>query len=278
MSLRILLGAIALTALISTSASAEVFDYAKYPNLKGQWLPIGGPGRFDISKPWGPEQEAPLTPEYQAVFQADLNDQFAGGQGRDRDWVCQSPGMPRVTNGYGQMEFVIAPGSVHILTQHIHDNRRIFTDGRDWPTEIPRTFIGYSIGRWIDSKQDGHFDVLEVETRGFKGPRSYDTSGLPLDDDNQTIVKERIYADATDRDVVHDQVTVIDHALTRPWTVMKNYHRVADPRPYWREISCFEANGYVEIGGEPYMLSGDGYLMPTKKNEPPPDLRYFKKP
>ena len=24
-------------------------------------------------------------------------------------------------------------------------------------------------------------------------------------------------------------------------------------------------------------MSGDGYLMPAKKDQPPPDLRYFKK-
>ena len=167
-------------------------------------------------------------------------------------------------------------GSVHILTQHIHDNRRIFTDGRDWPANLPATFIGYSIGRWVDTNFDGHFDLLEVETRGLKGQRSYDTSGLPLHLDGQTIVKERIYVDKADPEVAHDEVTVIDHALTRPWTVMKNYRRVADPRPYWREISCFENNDHVEIGKEPYMLSADRYLMPTKKDQPPPDLRYFK--
>jgi hypothetical protein len=270
---RIWLAAIAWTALSLSSGSAEILDYAKYPNLKGQWLPIGGPGRFDIGKAWGPEQEAPLTPEYQAIFEANLKDQAAGGQGWDRDWVCQSPGMPRVTNGYGQIEFVISPGAVHILTQHIHDNRRIFTDGRDWPAEMPSTFIGYSIGRWID--RDGRYDQLVVETRGLKGPRSYDTSGLPLHLDNQTIVKERIYVDPADTEIAHDEVTVIDHALTRPWTVMKSYRRVQEPQPYWREISCFENNDHVEIGKEPYMLSADRYLMPTKKDQPPPDLRYF---
>jgi len=277
MAYRSLPGAIVLALLSISSASAQILDYAKYPNLKGQWLPIGGPGRFDISKGWGPEQEAPLTPEYQAIFEANVKDQTAGGQGWDRDWVCQSPGMPRVTNGYGQMEFVITPGSIHILTQHIHDNRRIFTDGRDWPADIPPTFIGYSIGRWIDTNHDGRYDLLEVETRGLKGQRSYDTSGLPLHLDSQTIVKERIYVDNADHEVAHDEVTVIDHALTRPWTVMKNYHRVADPQPYWREISCFENNDHVEIGKEPYMMSADRYLMPTKKDQPPPDLKYFKR-
>ena len=74
MMCRSLLGAIVLTALSLASARGEIFDYAKYPNLKGQWLPIGGPGRFDISKPWGPEQEAPLTAEYQAIFEVNLKD------------------------------------------------------------------------------------------------------------------------------------------------------------------------------------------------------------
>jgi hypothetical protein len=31
----------------------------------------------------------------------------------------------------------------------------------------------------------------------------------------------------------------------------------------------------VRIGKENYMMSADGYLMPAKKDQPPPDLRYF---
>jgi hypothetical protein len=30
------------------------------------------------------------------------------------------------------------------------------------------------------------------------------------------------------------------------------------------------------IGDQNYFVSGDGYLMPTRKNQTPPDLRYFK--
>ena len=29
------------------------------------------------------------------------------------------------------------------------------------------------------------------------------------------------------------------------------------------------------IGGQDYFLSGDDMLMPSKKDQPPPDLRYF---
>jgi hypothetical protein len=265
-----------LTSLGMMIAGAQAWDDALYPNFKGQWGPIGGPGRFDISKPAGRGQQAPLTPEYQAIFEANLKDQAEGGQGTTPTYKCLSPGMPRVTNGYGQIEFIVTPETTYILVDHILDDRRIFTDGRDWPAELEPSFLGYSIGKWIDTNGNGRYDVLEVETRGFKGPRAYDASGIPLHHDNQTIVKERIYLDKTNPNIAHDEVTVIDSALTRPWTAMKNYRRDPNPRPYWTEEDCGD-NGHVAIGPDDYMLSADGLLMPTKKGQAPPDLRYFKK-
>ena len=91
----------------------------------------------------------------------------------------------------------------------------------------------------------------------------------------QTVVHERIFLDKADPNVAHDEVTVVDHALTRPWTVMKNYRRDPNPRPHWTEEGCGD-NGHVSIGNDDYMLSADGLLMPAKKDQAPPDLRYFK--
>jgi hypothetical protein len=176
-------------AAFSSTAGAQIIDYSKYPDLGGQWRPIGGPGRFDISKPAGLGQLAPLNAEYKAIFEANLKDQAAGGQGTTSTYKCVSPGMPRVTNADGETEFIITPGTTYILMDHILDDRRIFTDGRGWPAELEPSLLGYSIGQWIDSKGDGRFDVLAVETRGFRGPRVFDGSGLPLHQDNQTIVK-----------------------------------------------------------------------------------------
>jgi len=34
----------------------------------------------------------------------------------------------------------------------------------------------------------------------------------------------------------------------------------------------------IRIGEETYYRSADGRLMPTRKDQPPPDLRYFKQP
>ena len=111
----------------------------------------------------------------------------------------------------------------------------------------------------------------------IKGPRSYDPAGIPLAFDNKSIFKERFYSDKADPNILYDEITTIDSALTRPWSVTKTYARLPIKQPMWVEEVCAEGNSDVEIGKEPYFLSGDGYLMPTKKGQPAPDLRYFKK-
>jgi hypothetical protein len=269
MTLRRSTVSIALAALLGTISAAAAFDEAKYPNLKGQWLRVG-------SANWrNPGQKPPLTPEYQAIFDANLRDQAAGGHGTEPSYACLSPGMPRIMIDYTQMEIVLTAETTYILIDHINDNRRIFTDGRDWPAEEDPTFHGYSIGQWIDTDNDGRYDTLEVETRNFKGPRAYDTTGLPLHSDNETVVKERIYPDKADPDLLHDDVTTIDDALTGPWTVARSYRRGKNPRPSWVEMNCAENNQHIRIGTENYFISADGLLMPAKKDQAPPDLRYF---
>src|SRR5262245_43851398 len=86
-------------ALCLAAADAWALDESKYPDFSGQWRPIGGPGRF------ARDQKAPLTPEYQAIFDADKAE---GGQSHhNKTYLCWSPGMPRAVNGYGEIEFVI---------------------------------------------------------------------------------------------------------------------------------------------------------------------------
>src|SRR5258708_4203745 len=168
------IGALALMAALSaTCAGALAFDETKYPDWKGQWSRVRFPGvtgqpSFDQTKSAGAGQQAPLTPEYQAIFEANLKDQAAGGQGTDPTSTCLSPGMPRIMTPYEPMEFVVTPETTHILMQHIHDSRRIYTDGRSFPESIEPSFAGYSIGQWRDPDGSGRYTLLEVETRGFK--------------------------------------------------------------------------------------------------------------
>ena len=92
----------ALAAVLSmTAVAASAFDESKYPNLKGQWRRVPVPGvtgqpAYDQTKIQGRSQQAPLTPESQAILEASLADQAAGGQGNDPTYICISPGMPRI--------------------------------------------------------------------------------------------------------------------------------------------------------------------------------------
>ncbi|HLQ92124.1 MAG TPA: hypothetical protein VK148_19040 [Xanthobacteraceae bacterium] len=261
---------------------AQILDLGKYPNLTGQWRRAPVPGAVgqpphDPAKPPGRGQGAPLTAEYQAIFEANIRDQAAGGHGMDTTHVCTPNGMPRAMSAYEPFEIIITQDITYILIDHLEHTRRIYTDGRAWPSAAESTFVGYSIGRWVDEDADGRFDVLEIETRHFKGPRVYDSTGIPLHADNQSVIKERLYVDRNDRNLLRDEITTIDNALTRPWTVTKNYRRGPDPKPIWHEYICPEGNSHVRVGTEDYFISGDGFLMPTKKDQAAPDARYFKK-
>jgi hypothetical protein len=251
---------------------ALAVDAPKYPDLKGQWQRIG-PNRWESAT-----NKAPLTAQYRAVYEDNLARMEAGGVGDMASWYCLPQGMPMMMSLYDPMEIVVTPETAYILISHVNDSyRRIYTDGRDWPAEgqYERTFAGYSIGRWIDAAGEGRYSALEIETRGFKGPRVYDGSGLPLAHDDQSIVKERIHLDKADRNILYDDITVIDSALTRPWSITKTAGRVPNPRPMWQTAVCAENNSMIRIGKDAYYQSQDGYLMPLKKDQPPPDLRYF---
>jgi hypothetical protein len=268
------IGAMALAgALLMTWSTAQAFDESKYPDMRGQWNRVGGnPNWVPVAGP------PPLTPEYRKVFQDNRTDMESGGQGAN--WpsaYCVPQGMPAMMNLYDPMEIVITQDVTYILISHVNDSyRRVYTDGRDWPQEgeYELTFAGYSIGKWIDEDGDGKYDVLEIETRYLKGPRGYDASGIPLHSDNQSVIRERLYLDKNDKNAITNEITVVDNALARPWTAIKKATRTAT-RPVWRSEVCPEENSLLKIAGEPYFMSSDGYLMPIKKGQAPPDLRYF---
>jgi hypothetical protein len=279
-----LAAALSVAAAVSVGTPASAFDDAQYPDLRGQWVGVRIPGvtgqpAFDPTKPWGLGQQAPLTPEYQKRLEASLADLAQGGQGGWSTGSCLPPGMPAMMTLYRPMEIVVKPEITYMLIDHaINSHRRIYTDGRSFPADVEPSFDGYSIGKWLDPDNSGHYSVLEVETRFLKGPRSFDPSGLPTHDDNETVVFERIYLDKASPGLLHNDMTVLDHALTRPWSASKTYRRNGGEFPNWLEDNCGDNNELVKIGDESYYKAADGRIMPTRKGQPPPDLRYFKLP
>jgi len=263
--------------LCASLTGARALDETKYPDWKGQWVRADGAegAPWDTRKPWGLGQQPPLTPEYQALFEANLKQLGAGMKASDPTTRCIPAAMPRVMMAIHPMEIVIMPDTTYIMIETFSTLRRIFTDGRAWPKEREPSYGGFSIGQWEDTDRDGRFDTLAIETRWIKGPHSYDGS-IPLHKDEQAVIKERISSDKSDPRLLHNEITTIDNALTRPWTVTRSYRRDASVRPVWSERICSEDGQAIRIGNEDYALGSDGLLMPVRKGQPPPDLRYFK--
>jgi hypothetical protein len=235
-------------ALLATPSAAQVVDYGKYPNFKGQW--VRGPGSPNN---WVPlAGQPPLTPEYKKIWDAITEDLKAGGPGNWPSTFCIPAGMPAMMSLYDPAEIIVTPEITYVLISHNDDSyRRIYTDGRDWPKEPEPTFAGYSIGKWVD------------------------ITGIPFHEDGNAVIKERIYLDKANPNKMYDEITVIDNALTKPYVKVQTGFRNPDPRPAWKSDVCSEFNTHVRIGAENYYLSADGKLMPAKKNQAPPDLSYF---
>src|SRR4051794_18282686 len=175
---RSLIATFALAAAFNMAVGdAQAFDQSHFPDWKGAWRRIATPGvtgqpAYDQTKRLGLAQNAPLTPEAQAILKASMEDQAKGGQGNYPTYVCLSPGMPRMMTPYGAMEFGMAPGPGPGFNEPGPDSRRNFSGGRERPKENKPALQGFSNGKWIDEDGDGKYDVLEVETRGFAGPRA----------------------------------------------------------------------------------------------------------
>src|SRR5262245_37608953 len=114
-------------ALAMAPAMTQAHDDAKYPDWSGRWKRPPGVGhQWDQTKRPGLAQEAPLTPEYQAIFEAGLADQAAGGQGGETRHMCLPNGMPRVMTAVQPIELIILPSITYV---HFENNmpRRIYT-------------------------------------------------------------------------------------------------------------------------------------------------------
>lgn len=268
------------TASIAVAAAcalgdAHAHDASKYPDWTGAWYRAneGRGGSWDLSRPPGRGQQPPLTPEYHAIWQAGLASTTSGGMGNSSTPKCIPAGLPRMMIVLEPMEIIITPETTYIHVSYFNELRRVYTDGRtEFPDPKAQSLRGYSIGRWEDADGDGRYDTLAIETRSFKGHRTFD-GNITLHRDNKTVMKERITPDRANPDLMHNDVTVMDSALTQPWMVKRSYRRIKQKS--WIEYVCEEGNRHVAIGKQNYVLSADGHLMPAQKDQPPPDLRNF---
>src|SRR5690606_33364671 len=117
-------------------------------DLSGVWFntTFDGTGKYTFAMT--PEAEA-----FQAGFEPMLD---------DPSLRCVSDGLPRVSGGPFAKEILVDEGRITILYEDMHQVRRVYMDGRDFPEGIEDLYasMGYSIGHWDGS-------TLVIETRGL---------------------------------------------------------------------------------------------------------------
>jgi hypothetical protein len=69
------------------------------------------------------------------------------------------------------MEIIVLPETTYFVTTDTHVSvRRIYTDGPNWPDQIEPSFLGYSIGHWIDEVDRllHHGHLLKFEGKSWR--------------------------------------------------------------------------------------------------------------
>jgi len=165
---------------------------------------------LDPTKPPGLGQQAPLTPEYQAIFEATLKDRASAGSRRPDQPVPAA--RPAADDGaIFPVEFVVTYRShllhdrLHDVAPHLHRRPRLAKD-------LLPSFNGYSIANGSTPTATAATTCSKSSPAASKSPRTFEGSGLPLHRDGESVITERIFLDKADENLLHDEVTVIDHA------------------------------------------------------------------
>ena len=201
-----------------------------------------------------------------------MADQANGGQGNDPLYRCY-PGRHAAGDERGfpdgnrhQPEHHLHPVRLLDAAPHLHRRARLAQgSGAEFPRLLHRQVDRREWRRTLRRARGR--DALRAR------PAFYDGSGLPFHADDQATFKERFYLDRANPDILHDEITTFDHALTRPWTVTRSYQRTRNP--IWFQNNCVDDNQHVQVGKEDYFIGADGLLMPVRKGQARPDLRHF---
>jgi hypothetical protein len=169
--------------------------------------------------------------------------QKAGNVIADAPTHCFPHGVPRLTTAPYPIRFVHTPGLIVMLHEVAHNVRYIHMDGKPAPANAPKTFLGYSIGRW-----DGN--TLMVETTHLNTDTMLDTRighGPNLKvTERWTKIKNKL-----GNTILRDVITIDDtERFTRPWSVTRDFAYRSDiQKDRWSEglveYSCEENNRNV---------------------------------
>jgi len=265
MLLKSMIGSIALaTAVIGGPAAAQQpFDQTNIRHWRANGKESGRSASSIRPSRRRADSKAPLTPEYQAIFEANLAEVAKGGFGGRPVYTCIPEGMPRAMNLVLPMEIVHHANTTYILME-IPEHASPHLYGRAQLSDRRGSLMdGILVGKWIDEDGSGRYSVFEVETRNLKNPRTFDPSGVLLHRDGQTVIKERFYLDKANPDILHDEITRSGPRTHAPLDGREDMKR--ERKPIWVESICGEGNVHVNIANQHYMLNATASSCPPRR-------------
>jgi hypothetical protein len=202
----VLLTSIALLTSVATYAAAPL---ATGPaDLSGIWIADPPLDWVDPAK-----DEIPLTAEYALKLKAWRAAADSGHPVADSVARCEAFGMPRIMS-FGATEFLQTPRQLTMISEILHEVRRVFLDGRHIPADYDLSYGGYSTGHWDKT-------TLVVSTTGLQA-NTLDQYGIPHSAELRITERIRLLG----RNRLEDRVTLIDPKVyTRDWTVTRTYTR-----------------------------------------------------
>jgi hypothetical protein len=151
---------------------------------------------------------------------------------------CLPFGMSRNINSPHGLQIVHHPDALALLFEQGTWFHWVPTNGMKWPADLPLSWNGVSTGHW-----DG--DTLIVETTGFNGYTSLDTTGHPHSKELQitnTFLR-------TDSRTMQHTVTIHDpKTYTQDWMNVRTW-RIKDYPDVIMEYACEENNLQNLISG-----------------------------
>src|SRR5215467_7870379 len=120
-----------IAVLCATLNGAWARDETRHPDWKGQWVRADSAeiAPWDSRNPWGLHQQPPLTPEFQALFEANLKHLAAGVKASGPRARCIPAAVPRdeITTFDGALN---EPRSVSQSYGHAARLRPVWTERR----------------------------------------------------------------------------------------------------------------------------------------------------
>jgi len=156
-------------------------------------------GRNSIQQAGGARTADSAEPGISGDLRGQPGESGLGAQSYNRSSLLP-PGMPRAMILYEPMEVIVTPQTTYLALSFMSDLRRIYTDGRDWPAPVePSSWA-------IPSQMDRYGEGRPLRpARGRDPPyqgSAQSRHGIPLHQDNMTVVKEEMYLDKDNPDIM----------------------------------------------------------------------------